>query len=118
MADPIEDVIGDYRGFAAQRRDRLLALGIDIGPYELSHIAFRVPEWGQYVHVRTMLDRHASANRENFWNGPGAGDGDGPEPTAAMTGQAGYPNCASTASRCRSRRCRSSQSGPTRSQRR
>ena len=23
MADPIEDIIGDYRGFAAQQRDRL-----------------------------------------------------------------------------------------------
>jgi predicted metalloenzyme YecM len=69
MTDPIADIIGDYQGFAAQQCDRLLALGIDIAPYELSHLAFRVPEWGQYVHVRTLLERHASANRENFWNG-------------------------------------------------
>jgi predicted metalloenzyme YecM len=69
VTDPIADIIGDYRAFAAQQRDRLLALGIDIAPYELSHLAFRVPEWGQYVHVRTLLERHASANRENFWNG-------------------------------------------------
>jgi predicted metalloenzyme YecM len=69
MGDPIADIIGDYRGFAAQQRDRLLALGIDIAPYELSHVAFRVPEWDQYVHVRTLLERHASANRENVWNG-------------------------------------------------
>jgi predicted metalloenzyme YecM len=69
MTDPIADIIGDYREFAAQQRDRLLALGIDIAPYELSHLAFRVPEWGQYVHVRTLLERHASANRENLWNG-------------------------------------------------
>ena len=69
MADPIEDIIGDYRGFAAQQRDRLLARGIDIAPYELSHLAFRVPEWDQYVRVRTQLERHAVANRENFWNG-------------------------------------------------
>ena len=46
-----------------------MALGIDIAPYELSHLAFRVPEWDQYVHVRTLLERHASANRENCWNG-------------------------------------------------
>ena len=28
MADPIEDIIGDYRAFAAQQRDRLAARGI------------------------------------------------------------------------------------------
>ena len=69
MTDAIADIIGDYGAFAVRQRDRLLALGIDIAPYELSHIAFRVPEWDQYVHVRTLLERHASANRENFWNG-------------------------------------------------
>src|SRR3954465_4806412 len=69
MTDPIADVIGDYRLFAAQQRDRLLALGIDIAPYALSHLAYRVPEWDQYVHVRSLLERHAVANRENVWNG-------------------------------------------------
>jgi predicted metalloenzyme YecM len=69
MTDPIADIIGDYRGFAAQQRDRLLARGIDIAPYGMSHLAFRVPEWDQYVHVRTQLERHASANSENVWNG-------------------------------------------------
>jgi predicted metalloenzyme YecM len=69
MADPVGDIIGDYRAFDAQQRDRLLARGIDIRPYTLSHLAFRVPEWDQYVHVRTLLERHASANVENVWNG-------------------------------------------------
>ena len=69
MADPIEDIIGDYRAFAAQQRDRLAARGIDIAPYALSHLAYRVPEWDQYVHVRRLLERHAVANRENVWNG-------------------------------------------------
>ena len=69
MADPIADIIGDYRAFAAQQRDRLLARGIDIAPYALSHLAYRVPEWDQYVQVRTLLERHAIANRENVWNG-------------------------------------------------
>ena len=32
MADPIEDIIGDYRAFAAQQRDRLATRGIDIIP--------------------------------------------------------------------------------------
>jgi len=69
MADPVGDIIGDYRGFAAQQHDRLLARGIDIRPYTLSHLAFRVPEWDQYVHVRTLLERHATASNENVWNG-------------------------------------------------
>lgn len=69
MTDPVGDIIGDYRAFAAQQRDRLLARGIDIRPYPLSHLAFRVPEWDQYVHVRTLLERHAEASVENVWNG-------------------------------------------------
>jgi predicted metalloenzyme YecM len=69
MPDPIQELIGDYRAFAALQRDRLATRGIDIGGYELSHLAFRVPEWDQYVHLRTLLERHASANRENMWNG-------------------------------------------------
>jgi hypothetical protein len=69
MTDPIADLIGDYRAFTALQRDRLAARGIDIAPYELSHLAVRVPEWDQYVHLRTLLERHAVANRENVWNG-------------------------------------------------
>jgi len=69
MADPVGDILGDYRAFAAQQRDRLLARGIDIRPYPLSHLAVRVPEWDQYVHLRTLLERHATANAENVWNG-------------------------------------------------
>ena len=69
MSDPVGDVIGDYRAFAERQRDRLLMRGIDISPCELSHLAFRVPEWEQYVHVRTLLERHAVSNSENVWNG-------------------------------------------------
>ena len=32
-------------------------------------MAVRVPEWDQYVHLRTLLERHAVANVENVWNG-------------------------------------------------
>ena len=53
MTDPIADVIGDYRAFAAQQRDRLLAHGIDIAPYELSHLAFRAPQSRIAKPVRT-----------------------------------------------------------------
>jgi predicted metalloenzyme YecM len=69
MGDPVGDIIGDYRGFVAQQHARLLARGIDIRPYPLSHLAVRVAEWDQYVHVRTLLERHAVANFENVWNG-------------------------------------------------
>jgi predicted metalloenzyme YecM len=69
MGDRVGDIIGDYRGFVAQQHARLLARGIDIRPYPLSHLAVRVAEWDQYVHVRTLLERHATANHENVWNG-------------------------------------------------
>ena len=69
MGDPVGDIIGDYRGFVAQQHARLLARGIDIRPYPLSHLAVRVAEWDQYVHVRTLLERHATANLESVWNG-------------------------------------------------
>ena len=69
MTDPVADLIGDYSVFAAQQRDRLLARGIDITPYELGHLAVRVPEWDQYVHLRALLERHAVANPEGIWNG-------------------------------------------------
>jgi predicted metalloenzyme YecM len=69
MTDSIADLIGDYRAFAVLQRDRLAARGIDIAPYELSHLAVRVPEWDLYVHLRTLLERHAVANAEGLWNG-------------------------------------------------
>jgi predicted metalloenzyme YecM len=69
MADPVGEIIGDYRAFAAQQHERLLARGIDIRPFILSHLAVRVPEWDQYVHLRTRLEQHATANLENVWNG-------------------------------------------------
>jgi predicted metalloenzyme YecM len=69
MADPVEDIIGDYRAFVAQQRDRLTTRGIDITPFGFSHLAYRVPEWDVYVRVRGLLERHAVANSENVWNG-------------------------------------------------
>ena len=69
IPDPIAEIIGDYRAFAAMQRDRLLARGIDIAPYALSHIAVRVADWDLYVHQRTLLERHAKANSEDVWNG-------------------------------------------------
>ena len=68
-SDPIAEIIGDYRAFAAMQRDRLVARGIDIAPYALSHLAVRVADWDLYVHQRTQLERHATANSEGVWNG-------------------------------------------------
>jgi predicted metalloenzyme YecM len=65
----VGDIIGDYRAFAARQHERLLERGIDVRPYEPSHLAYRVPEWDQYVHVRTLLERHAIEHAENVWNG-------------------------------------------------
>ena len=67
--DPIAEIIGDYRAFAAMQRDRLAARGIDITPYTLSHLAYRVADWDVFMHLRTLLERHATANLENVWNG-------------------------------------------------
>jgi predicted metalloenzyme YecM len=69
LTDPIADILGDYRAFYARQTDRLRARGIDIAPYALSHLAYRVPEHDQYLHVRGLLERHATANIENVWNG-------------------------------------------------
>jgi predicted metalloenzyme YecM len=68
-SDPIAEIIGDYRAFAAMQRDRLADRGIDIAPYPLSHLAVRVADWDLYVHQRTLLERHARANLEDLWNG-------------------------------------------------
>jgi predicted metalloenzyme YecM len=68
-SDPIAEIIGDYRAFAAMQRDRLLDRGIDIARYPLSHLAVRVADWDLYVHQRTLLERHAQANLEDVWNG-------------------------------------------------
>jgi len=59
VADPIENIIGDYKAFAAQQRDRVASRGIDVTPYAVSHIAYRVPEWDEYIRVRGLLERHA-----------------------------------------------------------
>ena len=61
--------LGTIKLLRVCRRDRLAARGVDITPYPLSHLAVRVADWDLYVHQRTLLERHASANRESVWNG-------------------------------------------------
>jgi hypothetical protein len=62
-SDPIAEIIGDYRAFAALQRDRLHARGIDITPYPLSHLAIRVADWDLYVHQRTPSPRPLTQER-------------------------------------------------------
>ncbi len=69
MADPVGDIIGDYDAFATLQRDRLAARGIDIAPYALSHVAYRVPGLGPVRPPPHAAQRHATANLENVWNG-------------------------------------------------
>lgn len=68
-SDPIAEIIGDYRAFTAMQRDRLSARGIDLARRPLSHLAVRVADWDLYVLQRTLLERHAITNFENYWNG-------------------------------------------------
>ena len=61
-----------HRGLPGVRRDPAGTsdgAGIDIAPYALSHLAYRLPDWDQYVHLRMLLERQATANLENVWNG-------------------------------------------------
>ena len=63
-SDPIAEIIGDYRAFAAMQRDRLSARGIDIAPYALSHLAVRVADWDLYgppAHASSSVTRRRTA---------------------------------------------------------
>ena len=68
-SDPLAEILGDYRAFFATQRRRLLDLGIAIDGYELSHLAYRTLTYPEYLVARDALERHATANRENVWNG-------------------------------------------------
>lgn len=57
------------RHFYLRQLSRLTDLGIDAGGYPISHLAVRAPTWTEYVYARTGLERSASSNVENVWNG-------------------------------------------------
>ncbi len=65
----IGDVLGDYLEFYLRQASRLTELGIDIADYEVSHLAFRVETYREYVGVRDNIETHCVANVENVWNG-------------------------------------------------
>jgi predicted metalloenzyme YecM len=49
--------------------ERLARLGIDATGFPVSHVALRVPTWRGYLAARDRLERVATANLENVWNG-------------------------------------------------
>lgn len=63
------EILGDYRAFFSRQRDRLAERGIVIDGYAISHLAFRTLTYPEYLEARAALERHATANLENVWNG-------------------------------------------------
>lgn len=68
LAD-IDALAARGRAFHARQLERLGAIGINGRDLEVSHLAVRAPSWKEYVLVRDGLERFASANVENVWNG-------------------------------------------------
>jgi predicted metalloenzyme YecM len=65
----VERILGDPHAFYATQSRRLHALGIDITGCAVSHLAFRTETSNEYVSVRGELERFATSNVENVWNG-------------------------------------------------
>jgi hypothetical protein len=72
MADPIEDIIGDFRAFAAQQRDRLLTRGIEIGSYELSHLCMGLEHLGVVLgdNFDSLVETHKPVLTGQQFQGP------------------------------------------------
>lgn len=61
--------LGDASGFYRRTCDRLTRLGVDTAAFPVSHLAYRTRTHRDYLRVRDSLERHATANLENVWNG-------------------------------------------------
>jgi len=61
--------LGDPVAFYRCTCDRLAQLGIDTTGFAISHLAYRTRTYRDYLEVRDALEKHASANVENVWNG-------------------------------------------------
>lgn len=62
-------LLGDYKAFFADLRQRIAGIGIDVGGRLVSHIAFRTASCEEYVEVRDALRQFCSREVENNWNG-------------------------------------------------
>jgi hypothetical protein len=67
-SDPIAEIIGDYRAFAAMQRDRLVARGIDIAPYPRS-AAFWLASPPRRSRVTPLVHAPIGASVSNGWTG-------------------------------------------------
>lgn len=65
----MNQIIGDYRGFFAMQKARLMQLGIDISGYAISHLAYRTETYEEYLDLRDRIEQHCTSNIENVWNG-------------------------------------------------
>ncbi len=68
-ANQVAAAIGDVRAFFELQAQRCADLGIDVADYPIGHVAHRSRTWLDYVATRDELERVASANVENLWNG-------------------------------------------------
>ena len=68
-ADRVAAAIGDVKAFFALQAQRCADLGIDVADFPIGHVAHRSRTWREYVATRDELERVASANVENVWNG-------------------------------------------------
>lgn len=65
----LDRVLGDYRAFFADLRQRVAGAGIDIRGCAVSHLAFRTGTDREYAAVRDRLRPYCRAEVENVWNG-------------------------------------------------
>jgi hypothetical protein len=68
-ADHVGAAIGDVKAFFVLQAQRCADLGIDVADFPIGHVAHRSRTWREYVATRDELERVASANVENVWNG-------------------------------------------------
>jgi len=68
MTDMIQ-VLGDYKGFFAMQKARLIRRDMDISGCSVSHLAFRTETYEEYLDLRDRIEQHCTANVENVWNG-------------------------------------------------
>lgn len=68
-ADQVVAAIGNVKAFFELQARRCADLGIDVADLAIGHVAHRSRTWRDYVATRDELERVASANVENVWNG-------------------------------------------------
>lgn len=65
----LPDLLGHCVEFYEQQVERLATLGISVGGWRVSHLAYRTETHVEYLATRAQLEAHCAANVENEWNG-------------------------------------------------